>query len=82
MRMPSMSPFIMSPGLSPTRNKGSIFFPTTITANGEAKVTSLNGISYGRSAHNKSSLPMDDSGSSDSPIIKVEEPQHCCVGED
>ncbi|KAL5457631.1 hypothetical protein EMCRGX_G034912 [Ephydatia muelleri] len=63
MRMPSISPFILSPGLSPTR-KNTVFFPTTITANGEAKVTSLNGISYGRSAHNKSSLPMDDSGSS------------------
>lgn len=76
-----MSPFILSPGLSPSRrtNGATFLFPTTtFTANGEAKVTSLsNGMSY-LNGHDKSLGDARDH----SPIIKVEgpEPPQCQIG--
>ena len=84
----SISPFIMSPGpnLSPTRrsNGTTIFFPTTITANGEAKLTTfLNGVNVDHS-HDKP-VAMDDSPSTNSPIthVKMEHTVNghhaCCV---
>lgn len=86
----SISPFIMSPGpgLSPTRkaNGTTVFFPTTITANGEAKLTTfINGVSVSHPSHlDKVQVPMDDGSrpsSTNSSIIKMEasEPHPCCV---
>lgn len=84
----SISPFIMSPGpgLSPTRkaNGTTVFFPTTITANGEAKLTTfINGVSVGHSP-DRVQIPMDEGSrpsSTNSGIIKMEasEPPPCCM---
>ena len=71
----SISPFIVSPSLSPNRkpNGTTIFFPTTITASGEAKVTSIHG-SNGR----LTDTPDDTNSmhSTDSPLIKREGSPH------
>ena len=84
-----ISPFIMSPGpgLSPTRKaNGTIFFPTTITANGDARLTTLvNGITF-TSNQPDSTSGMDDGSrpsSTHSPMVKMEtsEPPACCVGD-
>ncbi len=73
----SISPFIVSPSLSPNRkpNGTTIFFPTTITASGEAKLT-ISG-----SADRLSNTPDGSINSTDSPLIKREgTPQTCYIG--
>lgn len=74
----SISPFIVSPSLSPSRKPNgstTIFFPTTITANGEAKVT-ING-----SADRLTNTPDGSIQSTDSPLMKREgTPQTCYIG--
>ena len=79
----SISPFIVSPSLSPNRkpNSTTIFFPTTITASGEAKFAPLNG-----SIHERMAGTPDDASlhSTDSPLVKreVSSPQqHCYIEE-
>lgn len=91
-----VSPFtIMSPGgnggglgnhNSPKKANGTaaVFFPT-ITANGDAKLTTLvNGITFNQS-HDGLGLDDPSRGSTtNSPIVKIEANGHpsCCVGED
>ena len=73
----SISPFIVSPSLSPNRkpNGTTIFFPTTITASGEAKLT-ING-----SADRLSNTPDGSIHSTNSPLIKREgTSQTCYIG--
>ena len=75
----SISPFIVSPSLSPNRkpNGTTIFFPTTITASGEAKVT-ING-----ATDRLTNTPDGSIHSTDSPLIKREgTPQTCYIGEE
>ena len=82
----SISPFIVSPSLSPNNTRkpnGSttIFFPTTITAQGEAKFASLSDAMHDRLA----GTPDDASlHSTDSPLVKREmqsPQQHCYIEE-
>lgn len=90
-----VSPFtIMSPGgagagggaSSPKKanSAAAVFFPT-ITANGDAKLTTLvNGITFNPS-HDGMGLDDPNRGSAtNSPIVKIEANGHpsCCVGED
>lgn len=83
------SPFtIMSPGgVSPMKNNGAaaVFFPTTtITANGVAKVTTLeHGAVYNQS-NGVDVLSIDDVRHSHSPVVKIEpnRPPSCCVGDE
>jgi hypothetical protein len=87
-----VSPYtIMSPGgsglglgiSSPKKiNGGAVFFPTTITANGDAKLTTLVNYNQGHDG-----LGLDDPARAQgngSPIVKIEANGHpsCCVGED
>ena len=77
---------VSSGGNSPKRANGTptVFFPTTITANGDAKLTIMNG-SFGQ-GHD--GLGMDDpsrGSATNSPIVKIEpntHPASCCVGDD
>lgn len=80
-----ISPFTVSPGGSgsPKKNNGTaaVFFPTTITANGDAKLTIMNG-SFGQSQYG---LGLDDpngGSSTNSPIVKIEPNSHPLVGEE
>lgn len=91
-----VSPFtIMSPGggatglgaISPKRGNGTatVFFPTTITANGDAKLTTLvNGITF----QNHEGMCLEDpsrgQAGTNSPIVKIEPNGHpsCCVAEE
>ena len=85
-----VSPFtIMSPGpgFSPKRTNGgaTVFFPTTITANGDAKVTTLvNGMTFSHHHQDNNTGPMDSGSHANSPIVKMEPNGHpsCCVAED
>lgn len=80
-----VSPFIMSPGpgFSPKKTNGgtTVFFPTTITANGDAKLTPISSFTAGAGAVH---LPDGSPASSvNSPIVKLENGHpSCCVGED
>ena len=80
---------IMSPGgVSPRKTNGAgttVFFPTTITANGDAKLTMVN--MNGIFSPNHDVMGLDDGSrgpGSSSSIVKIE-PNHsasCCVGDD
>ena len=77
----------MSPGGgSPKKTNGTatVFFPT-ITANGDAKLTTLvNGITFNQH-HDVMGIDDPNRGSTaNSPIVKIEANGHpsCCVGED
>ena len=84
-----VSPFtIMSPGgISPRKPNGTtVFFPTTITANGDAKLTMVNMNGIFSQSHDV--LGMDDPNRhsvTNSSIVKIEPNSHpasCCVGDD
>ena len=84
------SPFtIMSPGgISPKKTNGAaaVFFPTTtITANGVAKVTTLeNGAVYRHQSNGADRLSIDDGSHAHSPVVKMEtnRPPSCRVGDE
>ena len=86
----SISPFIVSPSLSPNRrpNGTTIFFPTTITAQGEAKFATIGEVGMTGSmggVERLSGTPDDGSiHSTDSPLIKreVSSPQHCYIDQE
>jgi len=82
----TISPFTVPGGGSPKKSNGAaaVFFPTTITANGDAKLTIMNGaFSQGQYG-----LGLDDpngGSSTNSPIVKIEPNSHpasCCVGDE
>lgn len=74
---------------SPKKANGTatVFFPTTITANGDAKLTTLvNGISFNQD-HHVDGMGLDNhtrGQGTNSPIVKIEANGHpsCCVGEE
>ena len=85
-----ISPFIMSPGppgLSPKRANGAtVFFPTTITANGDAKLTTLvNGVTLGQMhGDHHGSVAMSNGQGGGPQHVKMECNGHnaCCIRED
>lgn len=86
----SISPFIVSPSLSPNRrpNGTTIFFPTTITAQGEAKFATIGEMGMGGvggAVERLAGTPDDGSmHSTDSPLVKreVSSPQRCYIDQE